>query len=75
LRPRSSRCSSIATYIELDRNALLSHIASSDPGKLTWDRGLVIRVLGWGIAPLAAAVATEYPDLVNSVFRVISAGN
>jgi hypothetical protein len=63
------------TYLELDRNTLLSRIASSDAGKLTFDRGLALRVLAWGVAPLVAAAATEYPDLVNSIFRFVSLGS
>lgn len=58
------------TYLELDRNLLLSKIAKSDPGKATVDRGFVLRILAWGIAPLIAAAATEYPDLVNSLTQL-----
>ncbi len=57
----------IWAYAELDRNSLLSKIAASSPGKLTFDRGLVFRVLAWGIVPLGAAFATEYPDLFNKI--------
>jgi len=67
--------SALWTYVELDRNTLLSRIASSSAGQLTLDRGLLLRVLAWGVAPLMAAAATEYPDLVNSIFQLVSFGH
>jgi hypothetical protein len=59
-------------YIELDRNSLLSRIARTNPGELTLNRQFVLRVVTWGIVPLTAAAATQYPALANTLARIIA---
>lgn len=59
-------------YIELDRNSLLSRIARTNPGELTLNRELALRVVAWGIVPLTAAAATQYPALANTLARLIT---
>lgn len=66
-----SAFASVWTYLQLDRNSLLSHIASSDPGRITNNAGLIFRVLAWGVAPVLAALAADYPDLINTLFKWI----
>jgi hypothetical protein len=56
-------------YVELDRNALLSRIAGTAPGRLTLNGTLLFRVLTWGIVPLLGVAAAQYPDLANTLLR------
>jgi hypothetical protein len=62
---------SMWTYLQLDRNSLLSKIASTDSGRVTFDSGLAFRVLTWAVVPLLAAFAAEFPDLVNSAVQLV----
>jgi len=57
-------------YTELDRNSLLSSIAATPAGQLTLNRDLIKRVLAWGVIPLAAAAAAQYPELANGIVRL-----
>ncbi|HEY0464838.1 MAG TPA: hypothetical protein VGC79_11540, partial [Polyangiaceae bacterium] len=59
-------------YIELDRNSLLSLIARTNPGELTFNRQFALRIITWCIVPLTAAAATQYPALANTLARVIA---
>ena len=63
---------SLWVYTELDRNALLSRIAATPAGRLTFNREFVVRILAWGIIPLSAAAAAQYPDLANNIVRIIA---
>ncbi|MGC4094400.1 MAG: hypothetical protein QM756_42115 [Polyangiaceae bacterium] len=56
-------------YVELDRNALLSRIAGTTPGRLTLDSALALRVIAWGLVPLLGVAAAQYPDLANTLFH------
>ena len=62
------------TYLQLDRNSLLSKIAATQPGRITANSGLVFRLLAWGIVPLLAALAADYPDLVHSIMTWVAPG-
>ncbi len=57
-------------YAELDRNTLISHIAGSEPGKLTFNAAFIGRVVAWAVVPLLLIAAAQYPDFANAVFRV-----
>jgi hypothetical protein len=57
-------------YAELDRNTLISHIAGSEPGKLTFNAAFIGRVVAWAVVPLLLLAAAQYPDFANAIFRV-----
>jgi hypothetical protein len=48
----------------------MSHLTGTDPGKLTWNSALVVRVLAWVALPLLGVAATTYPDIANMLYRV-----
>jgi hypothetical protein len=56
-------------YVELDRNALLSRIAGTTPGHLTFNGTLALRVFAWGVVPLLGVAAAQYPTLANTLFH------
>jgi len=51
------------TFIELERNTLLSLIGGTEPGKVTVNATLVLRVVGWVILPLVSVAAAQYPQV------------
>jgi hypothetical protein len=60
----------LLVFMEIDRNSLLSQIAGTQPGKLTWDGAFLMRVITWGLIPLLSVAAIQYPDLANSLVRL-----
>jgi hypothetical protein len=51
------------------RNALLSRIAGTTPGHLTFNGTLALRVFAWGVVPLLGVAAAQYPTLANTLFH------
>jgi hypothetical protein len=47
-------------------------IAGTQPGRVTWDGALIIRVLAWGIVPLLGVAAIQYPEAANRLLRIIA---
>jgi hypothetical protein len=58
-------------FIELDRNTVMSHLTGTDPGKLTWNSALLVRVLAWVAIPVLGVAATTYPDIANMLYRLV----
>ncbi|HWO10492.1 MAG TPA: hypothetical protein VNN80_13465, partial [Polyangiaceae bacterium] len=58
-------------YLEIDRNGLLSRIAGTTPGKLTWDGALAVRIVTWVAFPLLSVAAVQYPELANQAFAFL----
>jgi len=58
-------------FIELDRNNVISRLNGTDPGKVTLNGALALRVLAWVILPVLGVAATTYPDIANMLYRVV----
>ena len=58
-------------YVELDRNALISRLAGTAPGRLTFDGAFALRIVAWVIVPLLGVAAAQYPDLANALHRAV----
>jgi hypothetical protein len=59
-------------YVELERNTLLSLTAGTKPNNVTVDATFVLRVLTWGVVPLLSIAATQYPEVANFLFNLVS---
>lgn len=53
---------------DMSRNEVLSRIAKTDPGRVTWDRTFVVNAVLMGIVPLLALISSEVPQLRNVLF-------
>lgn len=56
-------------FVQMDRNAVLSRIGGSEPGKVTFDRVFILNVLTYGVVPLLSVIATQFPDLSSQLLR------
>jgi hypothetical protein len=56
----------IMTFAQMDRDAILSRLTRTDPGKL--DRNFYLRVASYGTLPLLALVASQYPSIGGFLF-------
>ena len=49
------------TFIEIDRNASLSVIGGTTPGKVSFDRSFFVNVFTYGVIPLVGVITTQFP--------------
>ncbi len=62
----------LVVFLQMDRNATLSAIGKTDPGKVTFDRHFFLNVLTYGVIPLLAVIATQFPSLGREFLGVIN---
>ncbi len=56
---------------QMNRDEVLSRIAKSPPGKLTWDRAFISQVVIYGALPLLSLIATQFPEVRGAAFSWI----
>ena len=54
--------------IRMSRNAALSRIARTEPGKVTWDTTLILNIVTFGVVPLLALASSEFPEVRSFLF-------
>jgi len=57
--------------VEMNRDEVLSRVAKTEPGKLTWDRHFLMNGLVFGIVPIATLVSSEFPAVREFLFAWI----
>jgi hypothetical protein len=58
----------ILTLVQMNRDDVLSRIAKSEPGKVTWDRHFISQVIIYGVLPLLSLVASQFPEVRGMAF-------
>ncbi|HXI19470.1 MAG TPA: hypothetical protein VNH46_00210, partial [Gemmatimonadales bacterium] len=53
---------------QMNRDPLLSRIAGTAPGKLTWNASFVTNLLTFGVIPLLTILSSEFPGLREFLF-------
>jgi hypothetical protein len=53
---------------QMNRNDVLSRIAHTEPGKLTWDTTFVVNLITFGVVPLLAILSAALPGLRTALF-------
>src|SRR5262249_46461897 len=48
-------------FIQMDRNELLSVLSGTIPGRLSWNRDLVFRLLIYSLLPILVLLGAQYP--------------
>jgi hypothetical protein len=48
---------------------VLSRIASTTPGRITWNRETIARVVVYGLVPLMTLFAAQFPDLGATILE------
>jgi hypothetical protein len=68
----------IGTFFQMDRDEILSRVARTQAGKVSWDLSLIIRIVIFGLLPILSVVATRIPEvqtgfssLIDGLSRVI----
>jgi hypothetical protein len=58
---------SLATFVLLERDPLLSELTGRSPGKIDWNWSFVQQIITWVLLPLLAFLATKYPQEMRSL--------
>jgi hypothetical protein len=58
---------SLATFVLLERDPLLSELTGRSPGKIDWNWPFVQQIITWVLLPLLAFLATKYPQEARSL--------
>jgi hypothetical protein len=66
-----------AVYANLDRNVVISGIARTTAGSVSFDWSLVYRIVSWGLVPLGSLVASQDPAfgrVLSTLLDVLAKG-
>jgi hypothetical protein len=57
----------ITTFVQIERDPVISALASTDSGKINWDWTVWTKVLLYGVLPIATIFAAQFPQLGGTV--------
>lgn len=57
----------VALFVQMDRDEILSRISKTVPGKINWDLSFVSRVFVYGVLPIVGLIAARVPEIQTSV--------
>jgi hypothetical protein len=58
-------------FVRMERDEVLSNIRSSTPGQIKWDRDFVVKLVVYGLIPIAGLFAAEFPEIGGAVLSWI----
>jgi hypothetical protein len=58
-------------FVRMERDEVLSNIRSSTPGQINWDRDFIVKLVVYGLIPVAGLFAAEFPDIGGTVLSWI----
>lgn len=58
----------VLTLLQMNRDEVLSRIAKSEPGKVTWDRHFISQIVIYGVLPLFSLIASQFPEVRGAAF-------
>lgn len=64
----------LMTSIEMEKNETLSRIHGTPPGKVGWNRALVVKIGLFVVVPLLGALAADVPAIGRSLVGLALAG-
>lgn len=58
----------VFSLVQMNRDEVLSRIAKSEPGKVTWDRHFISQLVIYGVLPLFSLIASQFPEVRGVAF-------
>jgi hypothetical protein len=58
----------VVVLVQMNRNEVLSRIARTEPGQITWNATFILNLLTFGVVPLLTLLSSEFPGLRNALF-------
>ncbi len=62
----------LIVFVQIDRDAVLSLLSGTTPGRVTWDRAFVFRILTYAFLPISALLGAQFPDVLRQAISWIS---
>jgi hypothetical protein len=59
----------LTVLVQFERDAVVSRISSTTPGKISWDRDFVSKLVVYGLVPLLGLFATQFPEVGGTLLR------
>ena len=57
----------IWAFVEMNRDPILSNLNGTTPGRITWDKQFILRIIFYGVVPLLALLGAHFPDTVGQI--------
>jgi hypothetical protein len=58
----------VTVLIQMNRDAIISRLTSTEPGEITWDRSFVSGILVHGAVPIIGLIAVRFPQIARPLF-------
>ena len=59
-------------FVQINRDPILSNFNGTTPGKITWDKEFILRVVLYGVIPILALLGAQFPDTVGQIISYIA---
>jgi hypothetical protein len=61
----------IGSFLQMDRDEILSRVARTQAGKVSWDLSFILRIVVFGLLPILSVVATRIPEVQTGFSSLI----
>lgn len=61
----------VGSFLQMDRDEILSRVSRTQAGKVSWDFSLVLRVVVYGLLPILSVVASRIPEVQTGLASLI----
>ena len=65
---------SILVMVRLERDRILSHLWSTNPGKISWDGNLVRQIVLYGVIPILTLFPIFFPEVGGAISNWLQIG-
>jgi hypothetical protein len=62
----------LIVFVQIDRDAVLSLLSGTTPGRVTWDRAFVFRILTYAFLPISALLGAQFPNALRQALSWLS---
>ncbi|MFL5385939.1 MAG: hypothetical protein ACJ8GN_25770 [Longimicrobiaceae bacterium] len=63
----------VTVMVEMNRDEVLSRIARTEPGKVSWNWQFIVNMLVFGLVPLLTLISSEFPGIRDFLFAWVPA--
>ncbi|HEY3493958.1 MAG TPA: hypothetical protein VGK73_04700, partial [Polyangiaceae bacterium] len=59
-------------FVQMDRNAVMSHIAGTAPNHVTFNVAFLMRIVTFALIPLLSLAAAQYPQVADFLYKFVA---
>lgn len=61
-------------FIQMNRDAVLSSLNGTEPGRISWDREFIFRILTYVVVPILALLGVQFQQSIGQILTRVLAG-